>query len=191
MFAQHRVWLSAGIAGLLIGTTGSAPMARDGVRSIPLASVATVPDTRNIADIKPTAIDIPRARPAGERSEVSVTVDRAKLIRLPEKTQTVVIGNPSVADIAVQKNGVVVLTGKSFGVTNFIALDSQGGMIGESMVSVVAPTDGTLTVQRGLERQTYSCTPICQPSVTLGDSTNVFAETKGQVDQHSAFSTQR
>jgi hypothetical protein len=103
----------------------------------------------------------------------------------------VIIGNPAVADIAIQKNGVVVLTGKSFGVTNFLALDAAGSMIGESMVSVTAPTEATLTVQRGLERQTYSCTPACYPSVTLGDSNGFFSETKGQVDQHSAFVTSR
>ena len=191
MFAPHRSRLLLGVAGLLLAISGAAAAARDGVRTIPLASVASTVDTRNMADIKPATIDVPKVRSPAERSEVSVTVDRAKVIRLPERTQTVIIGNPAVADIAVQKNGVVVLTGKSFGVTNFIALDNSGGMIGESMVSVVAPSDGTLTVQRGLERQTYSCTPICQPSVALGDSGSFFAETKGQVDLHSAFAAPR
>jgi hypothetical protein len=46
-------------------------------------------------------------------------------------------------------------------------------------------------VQRGLERQTYSCTPVCQPSIALGDAPGYFAETKGQIDQHSAFVGQR
>ena len=87
--------------------------------------------------------------------------------------------------------GVLVLTGKSFGVTNFIALDASGGMLGESMVSVTAPSDSTVMVQRGLERQTYSCTPVCQPSVALGDSSGYFNEVKGQADVHGAFQNQR
>lgn len=191
MYAQYRVRLCLSAAGLALVMSGAASAARDGVHSIPLASVAPTGDNRNMADTRSTSVDLPRTRGSGERGEVSVTVDRAKVIKLPERTQTVVIGNPAVADIAIQKNGIVVLTGKSFGVTNFIALDGTGSMIGESMVSVSAPSDGTLTVQRGMERQTYSCTPNCQPSVALGDAGTFFAETKGQADQHSSFATQR
>ncbi|NNM74940.1 pilus assembly protein N-terminal domain-containing protein [Enterovirga aerilata] len=181
-------WLLYGVGGVALAFSLPAPgsIAREGVRTIPLAAVAPA-DNRNIADTRPAAIEPGRSTAQPNRGELTVAVDRAKVIKLPEKTQTVIIGNPAVADISIQKNGVVVLTGKSFGVTNFIALDSSGGMIGESMVSVTAPTDATLTVQRGLERQTYSCTPVCQPSVALGDAGGYFAETKGQVDQHSAF----
>ena len=190
MNAEGRVRLAmqAGALGLVLSAAPA--IARDGVRVIPLAAVAPPSDSRNVADIKAPTLDA-KAKPSTDRAELSVMVNRAKVIKLPEKTQTVIIGNPAVADIAIQKSGIVVLTGKSFGVTNFIALDSTGGMIGESMVSVSAPSDATLMVQRGLERQTYSCTPICQPSVALGDSGGYFAETKGQADQHSAFTTQR
>lgn len=190
MNAERRVRLAmqAGALGLLLSAAPA--VARDDVRVIPLASVAPMSDSRNVADIKVPALDA-RTKPPADRAELSVMVNRAKVIKLPERTQTVIIGNPAVADIAIQKSGVVVLTGKSFGVTNFIALDNAGGMIGESMVSVSAPSDATLMVQRGLERQTYSCTPVCQPSVALGDSGSYFAETKGQADQHAAFATQR
>ncbi len=93
------------------------------------------------------------------RERFSVQVDNAKVIRLPEKTQTVVVGNPMIADITLQKNGVVVLTGKSFGSTNLIALDGKGAMLAESTISVQAPQASIITVQRGLDRESYSCTP--------------------------------
>ncbi|MDB5557711.1 MAG: hypothetical protein JWQ36_645 [Enterovirga sp.] len=181
------MWFRRGIgaAVLLAAATSPAAFARDGVRTIPLAAV-TVTEDRNIADTRSPALDSPKPMQTA-RGELFVMVNRAKVIKLPEKTQTVVIGNPAVADVSIQKSGVVVLTGKSYGVTNFIALDSSGTMIGESMVSVTAPTDATLTVQRGLERQTYSCTPTCQPSVALGDANTYFSENKGQADQNSAF----
>ena len=63
---------------------------------------------------------------------VAVTVDNAKVIRLPESTQTVIVGNPIIADVSLQKNGVLILTGKSFGSTNLIALDNAGAMIAET-----------------------------------------------------------
>jgi hypothetical protein len=126
--------------------------------------------------------------PAGEsRPEtVTVTVDHAKVMRLPEKAQTVIIGNPAIADVTVQRNGVMIVTGKSFGVTNLIALDAGGTLLAESLVRVGAARDSILTVQRGLERESYSCTPICQPSAQLGDSKQHFDEVGGQANARNA-----
>lgn len=126
---------------------------------------------------------------AAENETVLVTVDHAKVIKLPEKAQTVVIGNPIVADVTVQKNGVMIVTGKSFGVTNLIALDSAGNMIAESLVRVRAPTENVLTVQRGMERESYSCAPKCQPSVQLGDAQKFFGETGGQATSRNGMAS--
>ncbi len=130
-----------------------------------------------------------RAEPAPQDS-VSVQVDNAKVIRLPERTQTVVVGNPMIADITLQKNGVVVLTGKSFGTTNLIALDGKGAMLAESTISVQAPQASIITVQRGLDRESYSCTPNCQPSVQLGDASKYFDDTSKQAEQRRNMATQ-
>src|SRR5450631_2744703 len=56
------------------------------------------------------------------REPITVNLDQAKLVKLPERTATLVIGNPLIADAAVQPGGVVVLTAKSYGVTNLVAL---------------------------------------------------------------------
>ncbi len=129
------------------------------------------------------------ANEAVPQGSVSVQVDNAKVIRLPEKTQTVVVGNPMIADITLQKNGVVVLTGKSFGITNLIALDGRGAMLAESTISVQAPQASIITVQRGLDRESYSCTPNCQPSVQLGDATKYFTETSQQAEVRRGMAT--
>ncbi|RXT43697.1 hypothetical protein B6S44_27980 [Bosea sp. Tri-44] len=120
---------------------------------------------------------------------VTVTVDHAKVLRLPERAQTVIIGNPAIADVTVQPNGVMVVTGKSYGVTNLIALDATGALLAESSVRVGAASDSILTVQRGLERESYSCTPDCQPSAQLGDSQRYFSEVGGQAGARSAAAT--
>lgn len=130
-----------------------------------------------------------RSNEAVAQGTVSVLVDNAKVIRLPEKTQTVVVGNPMIADITLQKNGVVVLTGKSFGSTNLIALDGKGAMLAESTISVQAPQAAIITVQRGLDRASYSCTPNCQPSVQLGDATKYFEETSKQAEARQSMAT--
>ncbi|CAA2155992.1 MULTISPECIES: pilus assembly protein N-terminal domain-containing protein [Methylobacterium] len=120
---------------------------------------------------------------------VTVLVDNAKVIRLPEKTATVIVGNPIIAEVTPQKNGVLVLTGKSFGSTNLIALDTGGSLIAETMIRVEASRDTTITVQRGLDRESLSCTPNCQPAVQLGDSANYFGTTSGQADARRRLAT--
>ncbi|RVU13743.1 pilus assembly protein N-terminal domain-containing protein [Methylobacterium oryzihabitans] len=131
------------------------------------------------------------AAAAGEGSGVvTVSVDSAKVMRLPERTATVIVGNPIIADVSLQRNGVVVLTGKSFGSTNLIALDGAGAMLAESRISVTAGGTAMVTVQRGLDRETYSCTPACLPAVQLGDAPKYFGEISGQAGQRNTLATQ-
>jgi Flp pilus assembly secretin CpaC len=126
---------------------------------------------------------------ANERIEtVPVVVDHAKVIRLPERTQTVIVGNPAIADVSVQRNGVLVITGKAFGVTNLIALDAAGAMLAESRVSVRAAGDSVMTVHRGTERESYSCAPQCQPVIQLGDANKFFSEAGSQTQTRNAMS---
>ncbi len=120
---------------------------------------------------------------------VLVLVDHAKVVRLPEKARTVIVGNPAIADVTLQRNGVMVVTGKSFGVTNLIALDSSGTLLAESLVRVSAASDALLTVQRGMERESYSCTPVCQPSLQLGDAQKYFGEAGAQATSRNALAT--
>ncbi len=114
------------------------------------------------------------AAPAFALDAITVLTDRAQVLRLPPHTATVVIGNPMIADVAIQKNGSMVVTGKSYGTTNLIAQDSAGAVLGESLIKVEAPSDGIVLVQRGTERESYSCTPRCQPTLSLGDVPRYF-----------------
>ena len=126
------------------------------------------------------ALLLPRASIAAE--QLSIVLDQATLMRLPEKVSTIVIGNPLIADVAVQSGGLVVVTGKGYGSTNLIVLDRSGAVLLERQVVVRGPTDQTVSVHRGVERETYSCTPTCERRITLGDSAAYFTATAGQAD---------
>lgn len=132
-------------------------------------------------------------RPAVQASTaamaVSVVVDQAKLVRVPDGTQTLIVGNPMIADATVQRNGLLVVTGKSFGVTNLIALDGAGKILAESIVRVQAASDSVVVVQRGLERETYSCAPNCLPSLHLGDTPTYFDRVGAQATRRNALAT--
>jgi hypothetical protein len=46
-----------------------------------------------------------------------------------------------------------------------------------------------LLVQRGLDRQSYSCAPQCLPTAKLGDDAKYFGDVSGQVKEHNAQAT--
>jgi Pilus formation protein N terminal region len=108
--------------------------------------------------------------PAHAATPITVQVDRATLIKLPEQAVTVVIGNPLIADLTVEPHGLGVVTGKGYGATNFIVLDKDGVVLAEHTVEVLGPSGPTVVVYRGATRQTYSCTPDCERRFTLGDT---------------------
>lgn len=118
-----------------------------------------------------------------------VTVDQARIVKVPPGTQTLVIGNPMIADVTLLKSGnAMVVTGKGFGETNFIALDRSGMPVAQSEIQVVSSPNG-LIVQRGMERESYNCAPRCQPAARLGDDPAYFNQITGQIQAHAAQAT--
>lgn len=120
---------------------------------------------------------------------VLVSVDKARVARIPDKTQTLIIGQPGIADVTMLKNsGMGVITGKSFGETNLIALDAQGNLLGEWTVRVSGDR-ADLLVQNGVNRESYICSPNCLPTIDLADAKAVAGERAAAVTAHSAFAT--
>ena len=114
------------------------------------------------------------------KETIAVNVDQAKLVKLTGKIATIVVGNPLIADVSLQPGGIVVVTGKGYGATNFIALDRSGEVLVDRIIQVEGPTDQLVTVYRGVERESYSCMPICQRRITLGDGGEYFKATMDQ-----------
>jgi Flp pilus assembly secretin CpaC len=118
---------------------------------------------------------------------VAVNVDQAKLVKLPERVATIVVGNPLIADVTMQPGGIVIVTGKGYGATNFIAMNRAGEVLVDRVIQVEGPTDQVVTIYRGVDRESYSCMPICQRRVTLGDGEAYF---KSTMDQSGSLSGQ-
>jgi hypothetical protein len=105
----------------------------------------------------------------------TVNLDQAHLMRLPDKVATIVIGNPLIADASLQSGGILVVTGKSFGSTNLLALDRAGKVVLDTTIEVLGPPGASLVVvYKGVSRESYSCTPECSPRITLGDDSKFF-----------------
>jgi hypothetical protein len=118
--------------------------------------------------------------------DLVVSYDQSQLLRLPRPVASVIIGNPSIADVSVQSGSLLVVTGKTFGVTNIIALDADRNVIQDQRVVVTRDDKRTVKLTKGGAQQSYTCTPYCSPTLTIGDDAAYF-ET---ISKHSTTKTQ-
>lgn len=118
------------------------------------------------------------AAPAGaaEGAPISVKVNMARILRINAPAATVIIGNPGVADVTIQDPQTLVLTGKSYGQTNMIVLDDVGEPIADTLIEVIQAQADLVTVYMGTARTTLVCSPVCQPTIMLGDDPGFSAQ---------------
>lgn len=121
---------------------------------------------------------------AAER-DLIVRYDQSSLLRLPRPVAEIIIGNPSIADVTVQANTLLVVTGKTFGVTNLIILDADRKIIQEQRIIVERDENRVVNLHKAGQRQSYSCTPNCSPTLTIGDDTEYF----DMVEKHGKAKT--
>jgi Flp pilus assembly secretin CpaC len=69
------------------------------------------------------------AASAASTETLNVMLDHATILKMPERVATLVVGNPLIIDVSIQPGGIMVLTGKGFGVTNLLALDRSGKLL--------------------------------------------------------------
>ena len=120
-----------------------------------------------------------------------VKIDQARVVKVPAGTATLIVGNAAIADLTLLKGAAMIVTGKGFGETNFIALDGAGSPLTQSLIRVVGGGNALL-VQRGLDRQSYSCVPPsreCLPTARLGDDSKYYGDVSGQVKDHNTQAT--
>jgi hypothetical protein len=128
------------------------------------------------------------ATPAYAIDTIRVALDQATITKMPDSVSTLVIGNPLIADVTVRPGGLLVLTGKAYGVTNLIVLDASGAVLSERYVEVTPPRDEVVVVYRGANRESYSCSPDCEPRIMLGDAPQFFGQTMGQSNDRTSQS---
>ena len=131
---------------------------------------------------------------SGARADepLAVMIDHAKVMHISKPADIVIIGNPGIADATIQDKQTLIITGRSFGSTNLIVLDADGKAIAEQTITVEPSDDNMVTVYRTVDkrlaRQTYSCTPQCSPTLTLGDEEKAFSGASSQIKDRGDFS---
>lgn len=106
--------------------------------------------------------------------DLVVHFDQSQLLRLPRPATEIIIGNPSIADVSLQGGNLLVVTGKTFGITNVIALDAERNVIQDQRVLVERDDRRLVNLHKGSSRYTLSCSPNCETSLTPGDEKTFF-----------------
>ena len=109
--------------------------------------------------------------------DLIVKYDQSQLLRLPRPVAEIIIGNPSIAEVTVQSPDMLIITGKTFGITNVIILDADRNIIQDQRVLVMRDEVRSLQLMKGTKRESYNCAPQCNPSLVAGDDAAFFDQT--------------
>jgi hypothetical protein len=120
--------------------------------------------------------------------DLVVKYDQSQLLRLPRPAAEIIIGNPTIADVSVQGGNLLVVTGKTFGITNIIALDVERNVIQDQRVLVQRDERKVVNLHKGSKRESYNCSPQCNPSMTVGDDTGYFDTVVKTAERKMKFS---
>lgn len=104
---------------------------------------------------------------------VNVVIDDAHLYNPKAEVGSIVVGNPSIADVTVRTNKEIVLFGKMPGATNVYLFDREGKPMTNLVVNVQNSRRNRLTLQAGDNRVTYYCANLCEQTHTIGDGSYV------------------
>ncbi|MES1989434.1 MAG: pilus assembly protein N-terminal domain-containing protein [Pseudomonadota bacterium] len=110
----------------------------------------------------------------------NVEINQSRALKLDAPASAVMVGNPAIADVTVLGPQLIYVLGRSYGKTNFVALDANGKQISAFDVNVVAQANSTVTLTRGAGQLTYNCTPRCERVVAMGDDSDAFSATSQQ-----------
>ena len=112
---------------------------------------------------------------------LKIIIDRAKVVRIAKPADTIIVGNPSIVDATIQDSRTIVLTGRNFGVTNMIILDSDGDAIVDETIVVQGHETNTVRIYRQAIRETLACSPVCENTLTVGDEAAKFEAMDEQI----------
>lgn len=107
--------------------------------------------------------------------------DHMRRVRLSQPAGTILVGNPTIADVTVLGNDTMFVSARSIGATNIIALDKDGNEIVTYEVFVKEPKTKRVVLRNAGFAANYQCTPDCERALTQSDDAQFYNATAGQV----------
>jgi len=90
-----------------------------------------------------------------------VTVNKAEVVALNGTAAVVLVANPQIADVVLERNNLLFVLGKQAGETRLYVYNGAGKPMIEREIVVVPQADRTVTVIRNGDADEYSCAPRC------------------------------
>lgn len=100
-----------------------------------------------------------------QQGPLDVPINQATQVQLRAPAGSVIVANPRIADVAVTDARTLFITGKSYGLTEIIAVDSLGRPLFRRQVIVSPGQTGSVRVWRGGEAVDVTCGTRCAPAV--------------------------
>ena len=107
---------------------------------------------------------------------LSVEVNKTIPVHLRSAAASVVLGNQTIADVAVHDEKLIFITGKTSGTTNLLIFDKSGRQIYSTDILVVANEANVVTINRSGSNYTYDCAPTCRSTLSVGDAPEHFEQ---------------
>lgn len=105
------------------------------------------------------------AASAASAASLVVPIDQSIRLNVSGSAASVLVGNPSVADVTVIDSHTLFVSGRGYGATDIVVLDREGRTLYSGDLVVGAADTGRVSVYRGAARTDMACAPGCQPSI--------------------------
>jgi len=105
------------------------------------------------------------AASSASAASLVVPIDQSIRLNVAGSAASVLVGNPSVADVTVIDSHTLFISGRGYGATDVVVLDREGRTLYSGDLVVGAADSGRVSVYRGAARTDMACAPGCQPSI--------------------------
>ena len=112
---------------------------------------------------------------ASGAEQLIIRLDHSQIMAMPRTPATVIVGNPSIADVTIEGKNVF-LHGHAFGTSNVIVLDEEGKQLADYEVTVQNGGGNNVFVYKAGFSSSFVCAPDCEATLHIGDDEAFFSE---------------
>jgi Flp pilus assembly secretin CpaC len=126
----------------------------------------SVRPARFIPALAATAVLMVPTIGTAQSGSLNVEIDQAQRVQLRGPAGSVIVGNPAIADVTVVDADTLYITGKGFGVTEVVAVDTIGRTVFQSQVVVSdGAGSGRVRIWRGGQSTEMACGASCSATI--------------------------
>jgi Flp pilus assembly secretin CpaC len=115
-----------------------------------------------------------------------VNLDHSQVLSVARPPGTVIVGNPSIADVTISGDQVY-LHARAYGSTNILMLDDAGRQLADLDVTVQSGVDNDVQIFKAGTAFTFVCAPDCETTLKIGDNPGYFDSVAKQQQKRNSI----